>query len=397
MLRSFLRKIKYNKDLSILYAANFFFSLHFSFVLYINSSFLASRVGEGLVGIFYIISAVLSITLFTFIPKFLKNFGNYRTIMMLSQIELFVLLGIGIIGITPIVVLLFLIHLIVVPLIFFSLDIFLKKSVKKKCDVGSVRGSFLAISSLAFALAPTFVGQIIEKMSFQDVYLISALILVPFIALVSFAFKKFIDPKYNLSSIASIPKSLKRLTKDKNITFILFAHTAYRVFTTWTLIYIPIYLSKHLYFPWSDVGTLLTIMLLPFLLFEFPLGKIADKKIGEKEILIGGFLTIITASVLFSIVTIPSFFIWAVILFIGRTGSTASEVATESYFFKHVHCEDTEVISLFRMLRPLSYIISTLGALIALSFIPFQFMFLALAGLVAALGLPAAFKIEDTK
>ncbi len=397
MFRNLVRKIKYNSNLSVLYIADFFFSLHLSFVLYINSSFIAKHTNEDLVGIFYTISAFISILLLFILPKFLKNFGNYRTIMLLSELEMFALFGMGLISITPVVILLFMTQLIVTPLIFFNLDIFIQKSTKKKRNTGSIRGIFLTISSFAFILTPTIVGNIIEKSSFQNIYLISAFILIPFIALISFTFKKFVDPPYKIAPSASIPFSLKRLVKDKNIGRIFMARIAFRVFTVWTLIYIPMYLSSHLNFLWSDIGAILTIMLLPYIILEYPLGILADKKIGEKEMLITGIFLMIMASVSFSIFTIPNFFFWAFLLFIGRTGATASEIATESYFFKHVQDEDTEIISLFRMSRPLSYIISTIGALIALSFMEFQFMFIVLASLIAFFGLPFAFKIEDTK
>lgn len=395
-MRWLIKKIKYNTDLSVLYIANFFFSLHFSFVLFVNSSFLAKHIGEELVGFFYIISSVVSIILFFSLSGFLRKFGNYRTIILLAEIELFALLGLGIISITPIVVFFFLIHLITVPLIFFNLDIFLEKSTKKKCDTGSIRGKFLMISSFAFILTPTVAGSVIEKSGFQDIYTISAFLLIPFIGLISFRFKKFIDPHYNIVKSISIPQSFKRLSKDKNVGYIFIVHTTFRIFTTWTLIYIPIYLSTHINFLWSDIGIMLTIMLLPYFLFEYPLGKIADKYLGEKEILISGFLLMVVASVSFSFLIIPSFVLWSLLLFIGRAGATAAEVSTESYFFKHVRYEDTEIISLFRMLRPVSYIISTIVAIISLSFIEFQFTFLILA-LLLIIGIPFAFYIEDTK
>ena len=124
------------------------------------------------------------------------------------------------------------------------------------------------------------------------------------------------------------------------------------------------------------------IMLLPFPLFEIPLGKLADRKLGEKEILMTGFIVAGLSTV--------------VILFISRVGASAIEIMTESYFFKHVDGKDTDTISLFRILRPLGYIIGPLLGGVALIFINIKMIFL-IPGFMLLLGVLPAFGIKDTK
>ena len=64
------------------------------------------------------------------------------------------------------------------------------------------------------------------------------------------------------------------------------------------VIYTPIYLHEHIGLPWSDIGIIFTIMLLPFVLFEFPAGKLADGKWGEKEPPIIGIILIAVSTAL---------------------------------------------------------------------------------------------------
>ena len=388
-------KSKANSSLSALYIANFFFSLHFFFLVYINSSFLATYVGEELVGAFYVIASTISVTVFFSIARFLKKVGNYRAMILLTEAELLAILGIGIVGVPQIVALLFVMHLSIVPLIFFNLDIFLQKSTNKESDTGSVRGTFLTISSIAFILSPMMVGTLVGNGQFQDVYLISAMLLIPFVSIIALKFKSFIDPEYHILTATRLKPTFKKIVRDRNIGSILMSHLILRVFYTWILVYIPIYLNQHIGFSWPEIGLMLTIMLLPCIIFEYPLGKMTDKLLGEKKVLISGMALMGISTMFLSMPTVASFAIWTTILFITRAGSTATEIITESYFFKHVESEDTEIISMFRMLRPLAYIVSLTIALLALSFMEMRFIFIVL-GVIILLGIPFAKAIQNT-
>lgn len=136
-------------------------------------------------------------------------------------------------------------------------------------------------------------------------------------------------------------------------------------------------------------------MLLPFLLFELPAGILSDKKIGEKEILVVGFVIMSVSTFIIPTLSAPIFWIWTVILFATRIGAALVEISSESYFFKHVKEEDTGLISLFRMTRPLSYVIAPLFALPVIYFFSYStsFYFLALFVLLGLFFIPKV----DTK
>ncbi|MEK9201838.1 MAG: MFS transporter, partial [Patescibacteria group bacterium] len=164
----------------------------------------------------------------------------------------------------------------------------------------------------------------------------------------------------------------------------------------WMVIYTPIYLSLYIGFTWDKLGLLFTFMLLPFLLFELPLGKIADKFIGEKEILVAGLVVTALATSLISYLTTPSFILWAIILFLTRIGASAVEIMTEMYFFKHVNAVNFDTISIFRMARPISFIITPLITGIALGIVPYRFSFLILSGILL-LAIRPTLEIKDTR
>jgi MFS family permease len=137
-------------------------------------------------------------------------------------------------------------------------------------------------------------------------------------------------------------------------------------------------------------------MLLPFVLLEVPAGRIADKMWGEKELLSAGFIITALFTIIIPFLSAASFVLWTIILFATRTGASLIEITTESYFFKHVQGDDADVISFFRMTRPLAYIAGPISAMIALQFLQFQYIFLVL-GIIMLFGLKYSLALKDTR
>jgi MFS family permease len=168
------------------------------------------------------------------------------------------------------------------------------------------------------------------------------------------------------------------------------------VFFSVMIFYAPIYLNQHIGFDWAEIGVLFTIMLIPFVLFQAPAGAIADKFLGEKEIALTGLFLMIA-----SVMAIPSlgtknFVAWAVILFTGRSGVALLRSMIDSYFFKKIDIVDIDIINAFRALTPLGYLIGSAGVTLILFFLPFKFIFVALA-IVLFFGIRPALKLHDTK
>ena len=87
---------------------------------------------------------------------------------------------------------------------------------------------------------------------------------------------------------------------------------------------------------------------------------------------------------------------WATLLFITRIGASFVEVSTESYFFKQVNPDKSDVVSFFRISRPLSFIIAPILAVLTLQFIPFQYIFI-LIGSLMIIGTKYSLALNDTR
>jgi len=119
------------------------------------------------------------------------------------------------------------------------------------------------------------------------------------------------------------------------------------------VIYTPIYLNQHLGIDWTQIGMIFTIMLLPFIFLQFPLGRLADTRLGEKEIMAIGFGILVVSTAALSFITTTSFWVWALALFATRVGASAVAVMNETYFFKKTNDTDADLLEFFHY-KPLT-------------------------------------------
>ena len=92
---------------------------------------------------------------------------------------------------------------------------------------------------------------------------------------------------------------------------------------------------------------------------------------------------------------------WAGLLFLTRVGASFVEITSESYFFKHVNEKNTGLISLFRMTKPIAYIITPAVVVSTLYFFtikntPYGYIF-SILGVLMLVGVRYGLKLKDTK
>jgi predicted MFS family arabinose efflux permease len=217
--------------------------------------------------------------------------------------------------------------------------------------------------------------------------------MIPFILIIMRYFKAFEDPRYpSLAIIAGF----KHFWVHKSLRSVFIAHFILQFFFAWMVIYTPLYLAEHIGLSWTSIGQILFIGLMAYVLFEYFVGIIADRWLGEKELMATGFLILIIATTCFTFIESSSIGVWMFAMFMTRVGASFVEVTTESYFFKHTRSADTTIISFFRMTRPLSYVLGALLGSLTLYLLPFNILFLVL-GLLMLPGFFFALTIKDTK
>jgi MFS family permease len=251
----------------------------------------------------------------------------------------------------------------------------------------------LAISNGAWIVSQVAIGFILTDSDYWKVFVLSAIMMTAVSVLVFKRFKDFRDPSYDNKDIHDGHVSI---FKNKNLLGILSSSFLLQFFFSWMIIYTPIYLHEHIGFSWSQIGWIFSVMLLPFVITEYPLGKIADKKLGEKELLISGFAIMAITTATMTFIVSPSLWLWMTILFLSRIGASTVEAMTETYFFKKISSSDARYLSLFRSAKPWAYIIGPASATLFLFFYDLRFLFSALA-MIMVFGIVAALSIKDTR
>ncbi|MDE1988484.1 MAG: MFS transporter, partial [Patescibacteria group bacterium] len=229
---------------------------------------------------------------------------------------------------------------------------------------------------------------------YWKVYISAAVLLLPVLFIAKNNLKKLKSQDYDKTPLIRTIKDI--WSNNKNIKNIFIISFLMQFFFSWMVIYTPLYLRNHILFDWKQIGILFSVMLLPYVLTELPLGKIADDKLGEKEIMSIGLIIVAISTGIISFISNGNFFLWMAILFITRIGASMVEIMSETYFFKQISASQMPILSVFRTTRPLAYIIAPIAATILFSFIEFKFIFMIL-GFLMFYGLRFSLALRDTK
>jgi len=370
--------MKHNRKM--IYLAGFLFSMPIALASYINSSFLSSFVGEKFISIIYLLGSIGSILALLLAPKIFRKIGGYRFLLLVILLDAFSFFMLSIAENIWSAIAMFILGFSMNTLLIFSLDELLE-IFSRNSATGKIRGIYLVVCNAAWVLAQLFSGTILGGFSYRTIYLISFSIMMLFLIMSFLNLKNIPDPKYDkIKSFTFVSEFFKNknLFRAYTLSFLL------QFFYSWMVIYTPIYLYAYLGFSWQEIGIIFAIMLLPFVLIQFPLGKYSDK-IGERKMLIFGFFVIALATLSLFSIREHSLWLWAMLLFATRIGAATIEVSSDAYFFKHIKPENEEFVGVYRSASPIAYIIGPFSAFIVFLFIPsFNFIYLILGTLMLA-------------
>lgn len=395
-IRDRFRNIKIQKKYIPIYGASLLLVLHTFVVAYINSSFLGQYIDEASIGTIYTIGSALTVLIFLFVSRVLRRVGNYKMIMGMLFLDFIATLGMAMSETLRVAIPLFLVHITVLPLIVFNIDVFMEEKIgDHESQTGKTRGLLLALMSLIGAFAPLIGGLLVDDTtgSFKSAYVLSAIVLIPVMMILFRYFKYFEDPRY--TEVKVLP-SLRAFWVDRDIRFALLSHFTLQIFFFWMVVYAPLYLATQMHFSWEEIGLIIFVAQFAYVFLEYPIGLIADTYIGEKEMMAFGFVILAVASSWMAFLDGDSVIPWMVAMFIVRIGASLTEVTSESYFFKHTKGSDTNYISFFRITRPVAFVIGSLIGSLTLLYLTFNLSFVIL-GLLMIPGLFYTMALKDTK
>lgn len=378
---------------TVLFVSNFSFALFAALPAYILLPYLSSLMPTAYAGFVISGGALVALSLFLFLPRLVARYGIQRLALLFAIIEMAALLLLalspGIIAVCMLIAL----SVSVQPLLSYELDLLLEATVTDKGSTGRVRTLFITAWNLASLTAPLLMGALLAGGDeYSRVFLAGAAALVPFIVL--FATQHL--PQGDPLNPSHMRDTLVCIMHDRDLAAVTFGHFILYCFYIWAPLYVPIYLHDTLGIPWSSLGWMFSVMLIPYVLVEYPAGWLADKFIGDKELMLLGFL--VAGGALVAISTVSSstpLLLILVILVSSRIGAALIESMTEGHFFRRVSEKDVNSISVFRGIWPLANFSAPIaGSLILLSG-NLQLLFVLTGGFIIVAGTIATLRIKD--
>lgn len=376
-----LEQAKKKKFLMISFVISILYALHFAIPLYAASTFLAKYIDTSYIGLVYAFAALVSLLLSTYIGKFIKKYHSYKSSIYILSGGIVSTACLSFVDNVYLVIILFSLHLIFVTLFLTIINFFIEEFEDAR-TTGETRGIFLTLLNSGILFSALFAGQILSLYSYTTLWLASAACLIPIIFLIRHNYEHIKDPKFKNPNI--IP-AIIYVMRDKNLFAVFLSIITLECFFITMAIYAPSVLKNNLDINIETyLSVILPFALIPFVIFPYQLGIIADKKYGEKEMLLIGLVMLVIISIIFPNITNMNLFLIAVFLFISRIGAALIESMCTIYFYKKVKAENISVIALFSSTRVIAWIIiPTISSLILSLGLSINYVFYTLAILFA--------------
>ncbi len=371
---------------------SFFLGFSQAVLIYVMSSYFRQASGSENVGGFYFIAYAILLAILLNLHKLTRILGKtsiFLVILMLKIVSLIFLANSH-----PSVWGIFVLMLYVIfsGLEWVSLDTILETF---SCDKesGRIRGKHLTVLNAGFLLGPFISTQLLGKFDFSGVFIF----LLFFNILVFFyATFKLRDTNEKPMTDISVTNLIRKVVKRKNVMAIYYISFVLEFFYALMIIYMPLHLLD-IGLSWSQIGIIFSVMLLPFVFLQYPMGFLADKKMGEKKLLIFALFIMAFASVAVFLTHSSSVLVWSVVLLLTRVGAAMVEILRDSYFYKRIDGDDVDLIGFFRTAMPVGYILAASLSFALLLFLPLSAIFLLSALVIFSALIPAYYLAENKR
>ncbi len=370
----------------------FIFGFSGALLTYITSSYFKQVIVTDNIGFFYIISFSIILILLFNLNKLIEGFGRARTLMTLMILQIAILFLLQFINITISGAVLLMLYIILFGVITVVFDIVLE-AYSADAKTGRIRGFFLSVYNFGFLVGPVSSVYILQHYGFNGIFF-STMILYIVMFLILFTALNDIKGHVKKQSLSFV-QIITKFKNDKNLVNIYWIAFTLRFFYATMTVFVPLYL-REIGFSWGNIGFIFTIMLVPFIFIEYPVGILADKKYGEKEMLFIGSVIVACSTIVMYFINSKELWIWMSILFVSRIGAALLETMQDSYFYKQINENDIALINFFRSTRAIGYIASAVFVGIMLYFFGDMKNIFIILSIIFVIGLYPIIKLVDT-
>ena len=379
------------KKLKLLNVISFLFGFSEALLLYVTSDYFSQALKSRNVSSFYFIAYVIALIGLLNMHKLVKILGKSGAFFLFFLLQVYLLFSLIFIKQPFWGAILMMAYIIVNYFSWVVLDVIIEEYSEDKKS-GRIRGFHLMILSTGVLAGPFLSTTMLSSFGFEGLF-VAALMLNCLMLIVALIGLRGVNGKFH-GKLTLQDIGMKVLT-NKNVLNIYIVSLALEAFYALMIVYTPLYLLGR-GFSWNQIGIIFTVMLIPFVLLEYPIGFLADEKFGEKEMIVGSLLIMSFATGAIFFISSSSVFIWAIILLVTRIGAASLETLRDSYFYKKIDGRDVDLISFFRTTRAVAYLLATGLSAMLLIVAPMKYIFLLIAGLVL-MGVYPAFRLVDNK
>ncbi len=385
-------KENYNiNKVKLITGVSFLFGFSLAVSAYVLAFYYKEAIGSEKVGVFFLSSYMVVLIVLLNLHKMIKKFGKSASMISFMAIRVLALASLLVFWSKPVLAGSFalVVYVIFGNLSWVSMDIMLESFSADKLS-GRIRGLYLTIANTGFILGPFVSFSLLDKYGFVGVF--TALLILDFVIFIIMASGlRHINHTYHRS--LTILQLFRRVLRRKNVIRIYFISFILDFFYSTMIIYSPMYLMN-LGMSLDDMSIIFTIMLIPFVILQYPAGRLADKKWGERKMLIFAFLVMALSVPLISFISTTEVVVWGVVLFATRIGAALVEVLRDSYFYKRIDGSDVGIIDFFRTSKSMAYISFSILSIILLSFLEIKSVFILLS-IVCASGIYFAYNLDE--
>jgi MFS family permease len=379
------------KSLRYLYSASFFLGVASAFVLYLESDYIKTAIGSDNITLFYIAAYLTTLILISNWHHLIRIYGKSKVFLASLALKGGIILALAVSPVNKYSAWLMAAYMVSAALTWLDFDIMLENFSADKVT-GRIRGFYLTVTSAGYVLSPIVAGILVSRYGFQASFKASFIFFIPTLII---AFWKFRNINHEAIIKINFVDVFKKIIQRRNVMKIYYISFLLQFFYALIIIYTPLRLLE-LGFSWADMGRMFTLMLIPFIIIEYPIGYFCDNKFEEKNILPFALLIIGLSASAMTFINSGNFFVWAGILFCTRIGASLVEVLRDSYFYKRIDRRDVDIIDFFRNVTPLSYIIGTAMAAPVVYFFQIKAAFIVI-GILMLTGIPVSLSLASSR
>lgn len=354
---------------------------------YVISSYLEHSVGERNVGTVYALTYIALLILLLNFHKIIKKFGKSRTFFVLQFVKIVILTMLGLLPLSVIDAPLIVGYLMLSYVTWVEMDIILESFSMDKVS-GRIRGVYLALHSLGYMIGPIVSTQLLQEFGYASVFFFGMVLNAIFFLITLLNFRMM---KAEMREVPNIRGLVAKMLENKDFRGIYVISLVLELFYALMVIYMPMHLLDR-GFSWGQIGLILSLIHIPFIFLQYPAGILADRKIGEKEMIVASLALLGISTLSLYFIESSSFTVWLGILMLTRVGASVVDILRDSYFYKKVDAGDIDLIDFFRTTGPVAFIIVPVVASVSFFFFSMNSIFIlvgssVLLGVIPALGL----------